>query len=148
MKQNQLDELMKKRNPLPARDSVVPADFYHSPQVDKTTNPQVDLPANGQPDLSTNPQNDKSAVINDPELGAIEIKTESPQVHKPTSGQNHKRLKPQVDKSAKPRLEKYTTHLEPAAIKAIKRYALENDLNDYQVAQSAFEKFLKDKQAI
>lgn len=145
MKQKDLTELMNNRNPLSAREPVIPADLYTSPQTDKTTNPQNDLPEKPQTDLptkpevdlSTKPQNDNSA--ND----AVEIDVKSPQVHKTTSGQVDKRSKPQTDKTVKPRLEKYTTHLEPNTIRAIKLYALEHDLKDYQVTQKAIEKFLK-----
>lgn len=36
-------------------------------------------------------------------------------------------------------LPKYTTHLRPETIKAIKRYALDHDMKDYEVAQLAFD---------
>ena len=48
----------------------------------------------------------------------------STQVGKTTSGQ--------MEKPTKPRVEKYTTHLKPETIKAVKRYALENDMKDYE----------------
>jgi len=66
-----------------------------------------------------------------------------PQVDKTTSGQVDKRVKPQVVKSTKPRVVKYTTHLKPETIKELKRYALENDLKDYEVIQEAIEMYLK-----
>ncbi len=49
---------------------------------------------------------------------------------------------PQVDKPAKPHVEKYTTHLTPAIIKAVKRYAFEHEMKDYEVVQQALDAFL------
>ncbi len=49
----------------------------------------------------------------------------------------------------RPELEKYTTHLLPSTIKALKRFAFERDLKDYEVVQVAISEFLerhKDKQ--
>ena len=64
-----------------------------------------------------------------------------PQVHKPTSTQ--------VDKPVSPLVVKYTTHLLPSTIKAIKVFAAAHDLKDYQVVQVAISEFLerqKDRQ--
>ncbi len=58
----------------------------------------------------------------------------NPQVDNPTT--------PRTDKPAKPQVEKYTTHLRPETIKAIKRYALELDSKDYEVVQSALDEYL------
>ena len=44
----------------------------------------------------------------------------------------------------KQKVVKYTTHLTAKVIKEIKRYAIDNDLKDYEVMQEAIEKFLKD----
>jgi hypothetical protein len=51
----------------------------------------------------------------------------------------------QVDKPTKPQVEKYTTHLTPETIKAVKRYAFEHDMKDYEVVQQALDLFLKEK---
>ena len=59
----------------------------------------------------------------------------SPQVHKPTSGQ--------VDKPASPLVVKYTTHLLPSTIKAIKVFAAAHDLKDYEVVQAAISEYLE-----
>ena len=68
-----------------------------------------------------------------------------PQVDKTTSGEVDKDTKPQTVKPTKPRVVKYTTHLKPEAVKELKRYALENDLKDYEVMQEAVELYLKTK---
>jgi len=47
-----------------------------------------------------------------------------------------------VDKPTKPVVEKYTTHLRPETIKAIKRTALEEDRKDYEIVQLALDAFL------
>jgi len=67
-----------------------------------------------------------------------------PQVDKTTSGKVGKDTKPQKVKNTKPQVVKYTTHLTAKVIKEIKRYAIDNDLKDYEVMQEAIEKFLKD----
>lgn len=65
----------------------------------------------------------------------------------PKSREVGKTISGQVDKSTKPQVEKYTTHLLPATIKAIKRYALDHDMKDYEVAQMAFDRlFAPDEQ--
>jgi hypothetical protein len=71
-----------------------------------------------------------------------------PQVDKTTSGQVDKQVKPQAVKTTKPRVVKYTTHLKPETIKELKRYALENDLKDYEVIQEAVEMYLKSKKGL
>lgn len=74
----------------------------------------------------------------------VELYTK-PQVGKPTSKQVDKTTKLQTVKPPKPRVVKYTTHLPSETVKDIKRYALENDLKDYQVVQEAVERYLKAK---
>ncbi len=59
---------------------------------------------------------------------------ESGHVDMPTSGQTRKPTKPQV--------EKYTTHLRPETIKAIKRLAFETERKDYEVVQQAIDEYL------
>lgn len=49
---------------------------------------------------------------------------------------------PLADKPTKPQTEKYTTHLLPETILAIKIYAAQHKMRDYEVAQKAFEMFL------
>ncbi len=65
-----------------------------------------------------------------------------PQVGKTISGQVGEPTNGQTDKKAKPLVEKYTTHLRPEIIKAIKRAALESDRKDYEVVQAALEQYL------
>lgn len=81
--------------------------------------------------MYTNPQTD--------------IKEESIQVDKTTSRQVVKDTKPQAVKEANPQIVKYTTHLNPQTIKELKRYALDNDLKDYEVMQEAVSMYLKAK---
>ena len=68
-----------------------------------------------------------------------------PQVDKTTSGQVVKDTKLQTVKPVKLQVVKYTTHLKPEIVKELKRYALENDLKDYEVMQEAVEMYLKGK---
>ncbi len=44
--------------------------------------------------------------------------------------------------STKPPVEKYTTHLRPETIKAIKRLAFETERKDYEVVQQAIDEYL------
>ena len=66
-----------------------------------------------------------------------------PQVDKTTSGKVGKDTKPQKVKNTKPQVVKYTTHLTAKVIKEIKRYAIDNDLKDYEVMQDAIDRFLE-----
>jgi uncharacterized Zn finger protein len=49
----------------------------------------------------------------------------------------------QVDKPAKPHVDKYTTHLTPATIREIKKYAFEHEMKDYEVVQEALDSFFQ-----
>jgi hypothetical protein len=62
--------------------------------------------------------------------------------HLYTSPQADNTTSPQTGKPARPQVEKYTTHLRPETIKAIKRTALENDQKDYEVVQQALDAYL------
>jgi hypothetical protein len=62
----------------------------------------------------------------------------------PASGQTGKPTSTQVDKTTKPLVEKYTTHLRPETIKAIRVYAAQHDMKDYEVAQMAFDRLLQE----
>ncbi len=68
-------------------------------------------------------------------------KTTNLQVSNPTSGQNHKPTKLQTGKPTNPQVEKYTTHLRPETVKAIKVYAAQQDIDDYTVVQEALDRF-------
>ena len=68
-----------------------------------------------------------------------------PQVDKTTSWEVDKETKPQAVKPVSLRVVKYTTHLKQETIKELKRYALDNDLKDYEVMQEAVEMYLKGK---
>ena len=81
--------------------------------------------------LYTNPQVDKTTESN-----------KSIQVDKTTKLQTVKTVKPQVNKPVKPLVVKYTTHLQPSQIKAIKRLALDTDKKDYEVVGEAIESYL------
>ena len=113
-----LQDLLKQRTALPQREAVSPVNLYTNPQVDKTT------------------ESNKSIQVN---------KTTKPQVVKTTSKQVVKTTTPQDDKQVKPLVVKYTTHLEPKLIKAIKQLALDTDKKDYEVVGKAIEKYLKVK---
>lgn len=54
--------------------------------------------------------------------------------------------KPQEDKKTESiQVVKYTTHLKKETIKAIKRYAVEAELKDYEIVQEAIDRYLKGK---
>jgi len=52
---------------------------------------------------------------------------------------------PLTDKTIKPLVEKYTTHLRPETIKAIKRLAVEQESKDYEVVQNALDAYFGQK---
>ncbi len=60
----------------------------------------------------------------------------------PTKPQDNKTTSRQVGKPEKPQTEKYTTHLKPETVQAIKLYAVQHRMKDYEVAQQAFDMFL------
>ena len=62
-------------------------------------------------------------------------KPTSPQVVKTTNQQNNNPTKPQVGK--------YTTHLKRETIKRIKILAAENDIADYEVVQTALDRYFE-----
>ena len=88
--------------------------------VNMYANPQVDKPANGENDMQTSGQADMATT---------------PQNQEAANGQNRKPTKPQV--------EKYTTHLRPETIKAVKRAALDRDRKDYEIVQAALDAYLR-----
>ncbi len=101
--------------------------------------------------LSRSPLSKREAVtpVNMYENPQVDKPT-SPQTGKPTSGPSST-VPPvpasqagsrQVDKSTKPLMEKYTTHLRPETIKAIKWTALDHDCKDYEIVQSALDAYL------
>ncbi len=94
------------------------------------TSPQVDKPTSGEVVKTTKPQTDK---------------TTKHQVGKTTSRQVVKHTSTQVGKTTKPQVEKYTTHLRLSTIKAVKRYALDQDKKDYEIVQEALDLYFQDR---
>ncbi len=127
MSNKKFSDALTSRSPLARREAVEPVNMYGQPQVDKSTNPQTDKETSGQVETATNPQ------VGNP-VNRQNHKTTKPQVDDPTNGQNHKPTKPQV--------EKYTTHLRPETIKAVKRAALDRDRRDYEIVQAALDAYL------
>ena len=93
--------------------------------------PQDECP---QEDKTTNPQEDKSTK-------QLESEATSIQGDKPAKIQNEKNTNGQTSKNTSPQIVKYTTHLRPDTIKAIKRYAVEYETKDYEVVQEALDQF-------
>jgi len=88
----------------------------------------VDIYESGQVNKPTKPQVDKTTSTQ-------VVKQANPQVAKTTNKQ--------VDKTASGEVVKYTTHLKKETIKAIKLVALETDCKDYEIVQTALEKYLR-----
>jgi len=107
-------------------DMLAPQD--ESLQEDKTINPQEDKAESAQEDKSTNPQRDEARSI---------------QVDKPVKIQSEKDTNIQTAKNTSPQIVKYTTHLRPDTVKAIKRYAVEYETKDYEVVQKAMDQFFR-----
>ncbi len=63
------------------------------------------------------------------------VKYTNPQVGKETGGQ--------VGSPTTPPVVKYTTHLRPETIKAVKRIAFESERKDYEIVQEALDAHLK-----
>jgi hypothetical protein len=96
-------------------------------QQEKKTPPQV-VPSPTPKTVPTQPQNKQITETK---------KQEAKKAEKPTSIQTHKTTNKSnsIELAEKP--EKYTTHLEPSMVKKIKRYALDEEMKDYQVIQEA-----------
>jgi hypothetical protein len=107
-------------------DMLTPQD--ESLQEDKTTNLQEDKTESAQEDKPTNPQRGEARSI---------------QVDKPVKIQSGKDTNGQTAKDTRPQIVKYTTHLRPDTVKAIKRYAVEYEIKDYEVVQKAMDQFFK-----
>ena len=86
---------------------------------------------------------DTDQMINDLSTSAFFQQPTKPQVDKTTKPQVDKTTNGHTEKSMKPLMEKYTTHLRPATIKAIKVYAVLHEMKDYEVAQLAFDHLLQ-----
>ncbi len=102
------------------------------------TSPQVDKTASGEVANTTKTQVGKTTK---PQTG----KTTKPRVDKTTSRQVVNHTSTQVDKPTKPQVEKYTTHLRLSTIKAVKRYALDQDKKDYEIVQEALDLYFQDR---
>jgi hypothetical protein len=79
---------------------------------------------------------DLEGVVSDLEESAY-FQPPNPQTGKTTSGQ--------VDKLTKTQVDKYTTHLTPATIKEVKKYAFEHEMKDYEVVQEALDFFFQSR---
>lgn len=117
-----LQELLKDRE-TPKREAVTPVSLYTKPQEDKETESiQVDKTTSTQRDKATKQQPDKE-----------------------TRPQGDKKPYTLGDKTTGTQVVKYTTHLKKETIKAIKRYAVEAELKDYEIVQEAIDRYLKGK---
>jgi len=116
-----LEELLKDRET--KREAVTPVSLYTKPQEDKETESiQVDKTTSTQTDKATKHQPDKE-----------------------TRPQGDKKPYTLGDKTTGTQVVKYTTHLKKETIKAIKRYAVEAELKDYEIVQEAIDRYLKGK---
>jgi hypothetical protein len=70
------------------------------------------------------------------------LEPSKPPAQKIPSQPLEKPANPQVHLSEDEIVEKYTTRLEPSLVKQIKLYALEHDMNDYDVVRTAVKKLL------
>ncbi len=98
-----------------------------------------------RPDNRDQPPAESSASPGRTPAGATARAAESarPQVGKSTSIQVEKRTRGPVGEPAQPLVVKYTTHLRPATIKALKRVAFESERKDYEIVQEALDAYLK-----
>lgn len=94
---------------------------------------------------------DDTKPLGTPDLQKVR-KTASPQTDIPAKPQVVLRTRPQVRKPAKPQAgssphqerERYSTRLLPDTVKAIKLYAIQHELNDYEVVEQALDHLLKE----
>lgn len=127
MSKPRLSDTLLNRSPLTKREAVTPVNMYTNPPVDKPTTPPTGKPASPQTDSSTTPLVDQQ-TSGQPDTPA------TPHSSEPARGHVHNPTTPPV--------EKYTTHLRHATIKAIKQAALDQDCKDYEIVQHALDVFL------
>jgi hypothetical protein len=101
-------------------DEINQAEDTTDPQADERVSPQVHKPTRRQVGKSTDRQTDN-----------------------PTSGYVDKSISPQVAITTKPLVRKYTTHLRPETVKAVRRIAFESERKDYQIVQEALDQYLE-----
>jgi len=115
-----LENVMNQRNPL--KRVVQPVDIYTNPQGDNTSNKPNDLPPATQTEEST-----------------------TFQVVKDTSASTNQADNFHKNKIDGVLIRKYTTHLPPAMIKAIKQRALDTDRKDYEVMYEAISRYFAEQ---
>ena len=93
--------------------------------------------------MSSKKRLDTDQMISDLSTSAFFQQPTSPLVDKTTSPLVDKTTSGQTEKPTKPLVEKYTTHLNPATIRAVKRYAFEHEMKDYEVVQLALDAYLE-----
>jgi hypothetical protein len=109
-----LEDVMQQRNPL--KQIVQPVDIYVSKQVNNNSKQAFELPSVPRPE--------KKVVV---------------QVVKKTS--DDKKPLHKIDGVL---IRKYTTHLPPAMIKAVKQRALDTDRKDYEIMFDAINKYFSE----
>jgi hypothetical protein len=112
------DALKQERVVVTPIDRLATQEQEEKPQVDKSTSSHTD--ENVYPHVDKSPNTQTSETTNR-------------QAEKEISGQNRKITSGEIVK--------YTTHLRPVTVKAIKRYAVEHDLKDYEIVQEALDRF-------
>jgi hypothetical protein len=65
--------------------------------------------------------------------------TQPPEAKKPTKPQNRLSTNQSPTRDGVEKVEKYTTHIFPSLAKKIKLFAVENDINDYDVVNHALQ---------
>ena len=119
MKRDTLQDAMARRSPLTPREPVEPVDLYANAGIPK--------PTSGQNDKTDDKQVDELS-------SALDNKHDDHHVDMLKSGQM---------RSVQSMHRRYTTYLRPETIKAIKRLAVDEERNDYEVVQEALDKYLQ-----
>ena len=120
-----LSKMMQERSPLASREAVEAVDLYTKPQV--KTKPRKLL---------------TKADIRQAE-NMMEMLRRNEEIRKGDFVENYA-----IERTTEPTVLKYTTHLAPMLIKAIKRIALESDIKDYEVVQAAIIEYLDNREAL
>jgi len=122
------DEVRAEQELLDARGSELVPTPDEINQAEDTPDPQVDERVSPQVHKTTRRQIGKSP---------------DRQTHNPASSYVDKPTSPQVDTKTKPLVRKYTTHLRPETVKAVRRIAFESERKDYQIVQEALDQYLE-----
>lgn len=125
MSKQNLNQMMQERSPLVEREVVEAVEMY--------TNPQED----------TKPKKLKLREDIPQAENMTKLLRRNAEIRKRSFVENYA-----IENTREEKVVKYTTHLAPLLIKAVKRLSLESDMRDYEIVQAALIEYLDNLEAL